>query len=180
MYRTLRAYLYTPSARLFFGGGWGLRVFLQEKSHRTGRLRTEWMVVHCSVADISLRMVIDSFGWQLKQLCGSSVPVFRATREERRPPCENLHSLLKHVSLAGKSPVTLSLVWKEPNNCGFHLPRERVRHPSTVGDLESQLLDYDSLIHLSALVVSAAWVKQSFGAEQRNYQFLNFTDCREG
>jgi hypothetical protein len=40
-----------------------------------------------------------------------------------------------------------------------------------VGDLESQLLDYDNLIHLIALVVSAALVKQSFGAEQRNYLF---------
>jgi len=49
-----------------------------------------------------------------------------------------------------------------------------------VDDLESQLVDYDNLIHLSALVVFAAWVKQSFGAEQRNYQFSYFTDGREG
>lgn len=76
----------------FFGGG-EVCVFLQEKSHRTGRLRTERMV-HCSVSDISLRMAVDSFGWQLTQLRGSAVSVFRRTREERRPPFENTHSLL--------------------------------------------------------------------------------------
>lgn len=66
--------------------------------------------------------------------------------------------LAKHVSLQASRrrlcrPCRRSRITVDPIS-----PREWGRHPSTVGDLESQVLDYDNLIHLSALVVSFAWV----------------------
>lgn len=80
------------------------------------------------------------------------------TREERRPSYENLHSLLSTCRWQASRrrlccPYGRNRITVDPIS-----PREWGRHPSTVGDLESQLLDYDNLIHLSALVVSAAWV----------------------
>lgn len=115
---------------IFFSGGFSAR-------HISERDACELFLSH-----ISIRMPVDSLGRQITQLLSSAV-VFRASREEKRPQCENLRSLLSTCRWQAKSTMTLSPVRKEPNNCGCHLPRARGRHPSTVGDLESQLLDYD-------------------------------------